>query len=124
MSVTATTSAPPAPQAARWSPGSLVRARGREWIVLSGSDAEVLRVRPIAGTEEDQTYIHLALETVPVADALFPKPEPSQKSGHDAALLCATPSYCPFAVALARSGALARSPSSHALTNSCHCSWR
>lgn len=87
MSVTATTSAPPAPQAARWSPGSLVRARGREWIVLSGSDAEVLRVRPIAGTEEDQTYIHLALETVPVADALFPKPEPSQKSGHDAALL-------------------------------------
>lgn len=73
--------------AARWSPGSLVRARGREWIVLSGSDAEVLRVRPVSGSEEDQTYIHVELETVPVADASFPKPDPSQKAGHDAALL-------------------------------------
>ena len=73
--------------AARWSPGSLVRARGREWIVLSGSEAEVLRVRPISGSEEEQTSIHMALEAVPVTDASFPKPEPSQKAGHDAALL-------------------------------------
>lgn len=72
---------------ARWSPGSLVRARGREWIVLSGSDAEVLRVRPVSGSEDDQTLIHLGLEAVPVADASFPRPEPSQKAGHDAALL-------------------------------------
>jgi superfamily II DNA or RNA helicase len=55
--------------------------------VLSGSDGEVLRVRPVSGSEEDQTYIHMALEAVPVADASFPKPEPSQKAGHDAALL-------------------------------------
>lgn len=88
MSTTATASTPPASHsAARWSPGSLVRARGREWIVLSGSDAEVLRVRPVSGSEEDQTYIHMALEAVPVADASFPKPDPSQKAGHDAALL-------------------------------------
>lgn len=88
MSTTATTSTPPASYAAaRWSPGSLVRARGREWIVLSGSDAEVLRVRPVSGSEEDQTYIHMALEAVPVADASFPKPKPAQKAGHDAALL-------------------------------------
>lgn len=77
----------PSPQPSRWTPGSLVRARGREWIVLSGSDAEVLRVRPISGSEEDQTLIHLGLEFEPVADASFPKPEPSQKAGHDAALL-------------------------------------
>lgn len=75
------------PSGARWSPGSLVRARGREWIVLSGSDAEVLRVRPVSGSEEDRTLIHLALEVVPVADASFPKPEPTQRAGHDAALL-------------------------------------
>lgn len=55
--------------------------------MLSGSDAEVLRVRPISGSEEDQTYIHTELEAVPVTDASFPKPEPSQKAGHDAALL-------------------------------------
>ncbi len=71
----------------RWTPGSLVRARGREWIVLSGSDAEVLRVRPVSGSEEDQTLIHVGLEAEPVTDTSFPKPEPSQKAGHDAALL-------------------------------------
>lgn len=75
------------PSQRRWSPGSLVRARGREWIVLSGSDAETLRVRPVSGSEEDQTYIYLALEATPVVDASFPKPDPSQKAGHDAALL-------------------------------------
>lgn len=73
--------------AARWSPGSLVRARGREWIVLTGSDAEVLRVRPVSGSEEDQTLIHLGLEAVPVANASFPLPAASQKAGHDAGLL-------------------------------------
>lgn len=71
----------------RWSPGSLVRARGREWIVLSGSGAEVLRVRPVSGTEEDQTLIHLALETEAVIDASFPPPSSSQKASHDSALL-------------------------------------
>ena len=74
-------------RATHWTPGSLVRARGREWIVLSGSDAEVLRVRPVSGSEEDQTFIHLELEVEPVADASFPRPEPGQKAGHDAALL-------------------------------------
>ena len=77
----------PLPQPSQWTPGSLVRARGREWIVLSGSDAEVLRVRPVSGSEEDQTLIHLGLEADPVSDAAFPRPEPNQKAGHDAALL-------------------------------------
>lgn len=86
MTATANASTSP-PREARWSPGSLVRARGREWIVLSGSDSEVLCVRPVLGSEEDQTFIHLALEAVPVADASFPKPSPEQKAGHDAALL-------------------------------------
>lgn len=64
-----------------------MRARGREWIVLAGSDADVLRVRPVSGSEEDQTYIHMALEAVPVTDASFPMPAPTQKASHDAALL-------------------------------------
>ena len=74
-------------RAGRWSPGSLVRARGREWIVLAGSDAEVLHVRPVSGSEQDQTWIDVALEAEPVADAAFPPPEPQQTAGHDAALL-------------------------------------
>jgi superfamily II DNA or RNA helicase len=55
--------------------------------VLSGSDAEVLRVRPVSGSEEDQTLIHLGLEMEPVADAAFPPPVISQKASHDASLL-------------------------------------
>jgi superfamily II DNA or RNA helicase len=71
----------------RWSPGSLVRARGREWIVLTGSDEETLRLRPVSGSEEDQTLIYLGLETEPVSNATFPPPDASQRAGHDAALL-------------------------------------
>lgn len=75
------------PSTARWSPGSLVWARGREWIVLTGSESEVLRVRPVSGTEEDQTFIHLALEAEPVVDGNFPTLDPGQKAGHESALL-------------------------------------
>jgi superfamily II DNA or RNA helicase len=70
-----------------YNPGSLVRARGREWIVLAGGDGEVLRVRPLSGSEEDQTLIHVGLEADPVTDATFPPPLPGQKAGHDAAIL-------------------------------------
>ncbi len=73
--------------AARWSLGSLVRARGREWVVLAGSDGDVLRVRPVSGSEEDQTLIDVTLEGVPVTDASFPKPVSTQKASHDSALL-------------------------------------
>ncbi|MCU0690473.1 MAG: DEAD/DEAH box helicase [Polyangiaceae bacterium] len=70
-----------------YGPGSLIRARGREWIVLTGSDAETLRVRPVSGSEDDQTLIHIALEADPVTPASFPSPDPRQKASHDSALL-------------------------------------
>ena len=50
-----------------FSPGSLVRARGREWMVLGGSTEHVLRVRPLTGSEEDQTVLHMGLEAEPQA---------------------------------------------------------
>ncbi|HEV7570241.1 MAG TPA: helicase-related protein [Thermoanaerobaculia bacterium] len=70
-----------------WTPGSIVRARRREWIVLTGSSEDFLRLRPLAGTEDDHTLIHLGLETEPVVDATFPWPDAAQRSGHDGALL-------------------------------------
>jgi superfamily II DNA or RNA helicase len=70
-----------------YSPGSLVSARGREWVVLTGSTSDVLRVRPISGSEEDQTLIHVGLESDPVREARFPLPRHDQRAGHDAALL-------------------------------------
>jgi hypothetical protein len=74
-------------QTAAFSPGTLVTARGREWMVLAGSTADTLRVRPISGSEEDQTLIYLPLEPQGVREARFPLPDQRQLGGHDAALL-------------------------------------
>src|SRR5512142_118791 len=71
----------------QFSPGSLVRARGREWIVLAGSDADTLRLRPISGSEEDQALIHLPLEPERITEATFPRPTATQLGGQDSALL-------------------------------------
>ena len=70
-----------------YAPGSLVNARGREWVVLGGSSAETLRVRPVTGSDEDQTLIHLPLEIEPVREARFPLPGAHELGGHDSALL-------------------------------------
>ena len=70
-----------------FSPGSLVSARGREWVVLTGSTSESIRVRPVTGSEADQTVIHLPLEPEPLREARFPGPDARQLGGNDAALL-------------------------------------
>ena len=70
-----------------YAPGSLVSARGREWVVLTGSSVDTLRVRPVTGTDEDRTLIHLPLEVEPVREARFPLPSVHQLGGHDSALL-------------------------------------
>jgi len=70
-----------------FTPGSLIRARGREWIVLSGSTEATLRLRPVSGSEEDTTVIHVPLESEPVVAASFALPRAEQRCGHEAALL-------------------------------------
>lgn len=57
---------------AEFYPGSLVSARGREWIVLPESDAATLRLRPLGGGEKDECLIYLPLERQPVGPATFP----------------------------------------------------
>ena len=41
--------------------GSLVKARGREWVVLPESKEELLMIRPLGGTEDEVTGIFLPL---------------------------------------------------------------
>lgn len=52
--------------------GSLVRARGREWVVQPGSESDFLLLQPLGGRKEDLTGLHLALERV--EPATFPYP--------------------------------------------------
>lgn len=73
--------------APQFNPGSLVSARGREWIVLPGSDAETLNLRPLGGGERDETLIYLPLEPVPVQPARFPWPTVAQAMNHAASQL-------------------------------------
>lgn len=68
-------------------PGSLVSARGREWIVLPESSAETLRLRPLGGGEKDESIIFLPLERQPVQPATFPLPQVEQARNHAASQL-------------------------------------
>lgn len=69
-----------------YAPGSLIRARGRDWIVLPGSSDEILRLRPLSGSEEDGALLHTAIEP-DIAPATFPPPALEPQAGQEAALL-------------------------------------
>jgi len=56
--------------------GALVRARGREWVVLPDSADDLLLVRPLGGTDEEATGILTALEDT--EPAVFQPPDPNQ----------------------------------------------
>ncbi|MBX7133456.1 MAG: DEAD/DEAH box helicase [Fimbriimonadaceae bacterium] len=72
---------------ADFSPGSLVRARGREWVVLPKTSGDRLWVRPLGGVEDDATLIYLPLEREAPRPATFPPPNPEMNSDQAAALL-------------------------------------
>src|SRR5260370_20717884 len=56
--------------------GSLVKARGREWVVLPESDEQMLTLRPLGGTEDEVTGIYVPLERVDPAH--FDLPDSTQ----------------------------------------------
>ncbi|HEX5414771.1 MAG TPA: DEAD/DEAH box helicase, partial [Chloroflexota bacterium] len=60
----------------RFSIGSLVQARGREWVVLPSEDPEILRLRPLGGTDEDAQGLYLPLEGNDVRSASLSLPDP------------------------------------------------
>jgi hypothetical protein len=68
-------------------PGSLVRARGREWVVLPQSSVELLRLRPLGGSEEDTTLLYVPLERRPPEPATFPPPDPERAGPHAQGIL-------------------------------------
>ena len=102
--------------------GSLVKARGREWVVLPESDADLLVLRPLGGTEDEVTGIYLPLE--PVEPATFALPDPAQPGDYrscrllrDAVRLGFRSSAGPFRPSRV-------SPLSRARTSSYRCCWR
>lgn len=68
-------------------PGDLVRARGREWVVLPDTRDDLLRLRPLGGAETDATLIYLPLEPERPVPAKFEPPDPGAPGSLAAALL-------------------------------------
>ena len=58
--------------------GSLVQARGREWVVLPESTDDLLVLRPVGGTEREVAGIYLPLERDDVRPASFAPPDPTR----------------------------------------------
>ena len=83
------TSAAPAPPSGSgdFRPGDLVRARGREWVVLPETGRDLLRLRPLGGAEDDSTLIFLPLEPEQPRTARFEPPDPEHPGSQEAALL-------------------------------------
>ena len=58
-------------------PGSLVRARGREWVVQSDSSRDWLRLRPLSGAEDESITLIPELELHHVEPSSFDCPDPA-----------------------------------------------
>ncbi|MCW5863511.1 MAG: DEAD/DEAH box helicase [Anaerolineae bacterium] len=58
--------------------GSLVKARGREWVVLPESTDDFLILRPLGGTDQEIAGIHVALEAGDIGPATFDYPDPAR----------------------------------------------
>src|SRR3972149_6125264 len=68
-----------------FSVGSLVKVRGREWVVLPDSTDDLLVLRPLGGSEDEIAGIYTPLE--PVTPATFDLPDPSQVGDYRSARL-------------------------------------
>jgi hypothetical protein len=66
----------------RYRSGTIVHARGREWIVLPSREPEVLRLRPLTTARGEEVGLFLPLEGERVRPARFADPE--AVSGGDA----------------------------------------
>jgi len=59
-----------------YQPGSLVRVRNRDWVVMPSDDKDLMRIKPLGGSEDEETGIYLPLNFVEdkIKPAQFPLP--------------------------------------------------
>ncbi|MFA5297585.1 MAG: helicase-related protein [Lutibacter sp.] len=61
-------------------PGTLVHYRKRDWMVLPSDDTDILRIKPLGGSEEEETavYLPITLLNEKITSAHFPEPESTE----------------------------------------------
>jgi SNF2 family DNA or RNA helicase len=70
-----------------YSPGSVVTCRDREWIVLPSDCADIVRLRPLSGSEDEVCGIYNLLGSDVLNSATFPNPKADRVQDHMAAML-------------------------------------
>ena len=68
-------------------PGSLVKARGRDWVVVPSEEEGVVRLRPVDGFDEDAVGVYLPLEQEAIQPSNYPTPDPDSAGDFTGALL-------------------------------------
>ena len=68
-------------------PGALVRARGRDWIVLPNEEQGVLRLRPVDGLDAEAVGIYRSLEPDAVEHSRYLPPDPEKAGDFTGGLL-------------------------------------
>lgn len=70
---------------ATFSPGALIKARGREWVVLPDSTTALLMLRPIGGLDDE--IVGISTEIEEVSSSTFPPPNSEQPGDYNACRL-------------------------------------
>ncbi|MEX2566427.1 MAG: helicase-related protein [Cyclobacteriaceae bacterium] len=71
------------------SPGKLISLRGREWVVLPTDDEEILKIKPLGGSDDEATgiFLPLQIEEDSWKEASFPEPTKSDLGDFETAKL-------------------------------------
>jgi hypothetical protein len=67
--------------------GALVRARGRDWVVLPADEDGLVRLRPLTGSDDETCGIYLPIEPGALSASEFPPPDPAHAGDTTGGLL-------------------------------------
>lgn len=70
-------------------PGNLIHYRHRDWMVLPSDDIELLKIKPLGGSDEEITavYLPLAFANEKITEAKFPQPTEKETGAFETARL-------------------------------------
>ncbi len=68
-------------------PGTLITYRQRDWMVLPSEDVDILRIKPLGGSDEETTgiYLPIQLASEQIKSATFPEPKPTELGAFETA---------------------------------------
>ena len=76
----------------QYQPGALVRARGRDWVVIPSDEEGLVRLRPVDGVDDDAVGVYLPLEGDAIQPSRYAPPDPEHSATPPAPFYSGTPS--------------------------------